>query len=55
MTSLKAKRVVASVDVKNVASAKVLDKCMIFERTQYNEQEQCLDRLYYYEAIKIAE
>jgi len=53
LKGLKANRVVASVDMQNIASMNVLDKCMIFQKTQYNAEEQSLDRLYYTDVINI--
>lgn len=38
--------IVAYVDKENIASVKILEKCMNFNQEFYNEQEKCVDRKY---------
>ena len=47
-TELKGKKIMASVQVDNTASVKVLDKFMKFVEIVTNREEGCLDRVYLY-------
>ena len=42
----KVKRLVAYVDKTNLASVKILEQNMAFEKEFFNEEEQCIDRKY---------
>lgn len=44
---LKKEKLVAVVNKKNIASVKILDATFMFVKEFYNEQEQCVDRLYH--------
>lgn len=46
LTKMQKKTIVAYVDKANLASVKILEKEMNFEKEFYNEQEKCVDRKY---------
>lgn len=40
------KEIIAEVDERNIGSIKIIERCMNFERSYFNEKDQCTDRLY---------
>ncbi|HFA48211.1 MAG TPA: N-acetyltransferase [Bacteroidetes bacterium] len=53
LEEMKAKKIIAYVDVENIASVKILDRSALkFEKEYFNEKEKCTERFYKFEKNK---